>query len=176
MSSSGTDNDGGTPFVLIPGIGMSHRYLTRLHDLLAHAGKVYSIDMPGFGGLPKPSEAVGIPEMARALGQVLDQLAIKRAVLIGHFMGTQWVVELATQRPQLATHVIAVGPVVDDKHRSIAAQAIVLAVDSLGEPLSGDLLVFSDYLRCGQSWFLSQMRHMHDYRIENRVGLSAHHF
>lgn len=85
-------------------------------------------------------------------------------------MGTQLVVELATQRPQLATHVIVVGPVVDDEHRSVVAQAIALGIDSLGEPLSANLLVFSDYLRCGQSWFLSQMQQMLAYRIEDRVG------
>jgi len=85
-------------------------------------------------------------------------------------MGTQWAVELATQRPQLATHVVAVAPVVDDEHRSIVAQAVALGIDSLGEPVSGNLLVFSDYLRCGQSWFLNQMRHMLAYRIADRVG------
>ncbi len=123
---------------------MSHRYLTRLHDLLSQTGKVYSIDMPGFGGLPKPPESVGVPEMAQALGRVLDLLGIRQAVLIGHSMGTQWAVELATQRPQLATHVVVVAPVVDDEHRSIVAQAVALGTDSLGEPVSGNLLVFSE--------------------------------
>ena len=137
FSSSDPIADRRPPFVLIPGIGMSHRYLARLHDLLSQTGPVYSIDMPGFGGLPKPPESVGVPEMAQALGRVLDLLGIRQAVLFGHSMGTQWAVGLRT--------------------------------DSLGEPVSGNLLVFSDYLRCGQSWFLSQMRHMLAYRIEDRV-------
>lgn len=125
--------------------------------------------MPGFGGLPKPPKSVGVPEMAQALGRVLDLLGIEQAVLIGHSMGAQWVVELATQRPQLATHVVVVA-VVDDEHRSIVAQAVALGTDSLGEPVSGNLLVFSDYLRCGQSWLLGQMQQMLAYRIGDRVG------
>ena len=38
------------PYVLVHGIGASHRYLTPLHADLARSADVYSIDLPGFGG------------------------------------------------------------------------------------------------------------------------------
>ena len=48
---------GGTPaVVLIHGIGVSHRYLRRLHGLLAETGDTYSIDLPGFGATPRPGQ------------------------------------------------------------------------------------------------------------------------
>ncbi|WP_341954972.1 alpha/beta hydrolase [Salinibacterium sp. TMP30] len=169
MRSSGPPSTGRPPFVLIHGIGMSHRYLTRLHNVLSEMDEVYSIDLPGFGGLPKPAKSLGVPEMARALGRVLDRLGIEQAVLVGHSMGTQWVVELAAQRPELATHVAAVGPVVDDTHRSIFTQTVALGVDALGEPTSANLLAFTDFLRCGPSWFLTQAGQMVAYPIEDRV-------
>jgi pimeloyl-ACP methyl ester carboxylesterase len=156
-------------FVLVHGIGVSHRYLARLHRQLAERSDVHSIDLPGFGGLPKPAGQVPVPLMADALGVVLDRLGLAGAVLVGHSMGAQWVVELAVHRPDLASSVVVIGPVSDDLRRSVAAQSIALAVDTIGEPLDGNVIVFTDYLRCGPRWYLRQLRHMVTYPIENRV-------
>jgi pimeloyl-ACP methyl ester carboxylesterase len=158
-------------YVLVHGIGMSHRYLARLHRRLALAGTVHSVDLPGFGGLPKPSTELTVPAMAAALARALDRLDVGRAVLIGHSMGAQWVAELALQRPDLVSHVVVIGPVVDDRHRTAVAQSTALAVDTLGEPLGGNLTVFTDYLRCGPRWYLKQLREMLRYRLEDRVPL-----
>lgn len=172
--SSHPSADAAVPaFVLIHGIGMSHRYLARLHRTLAASGEVHSVDLPGFGGLPKPAAPLPVPEMARALGAVLDRLGVQGAVLIGHSMGAQWVVELAAQRPDLASAVVVIGPVSDDRHRSVLEQSTALAVDTIGEPLDGNITSFADYLRCGPFWYLNQLRHMIDYPIEERVSALA---
>ena len=127
------------------------------------------IDLPGFGGLPKPGVDVGVEEMARALGQVVEQLSLGPVVLVGHSMGTQWVVETALQRPELLTTVVAMGPVADDRYRTILRQTRALAVDTLGEPPTVNAIVFTDYLRCGVPWYLTQLRHMLAYPLEDRV-------
>jgi pimeloyl-ACP methyl ester carboxylesterase len=160
-----------TAYVLIHGIGVSHRYLSRLHRRLARTGTVHSVDLPGFGALPKPGRDLTVPAMATALAEVLDVLGVTRAVLVGHSMGAQWVTELALQRPDLASHVVLIGPVADDRHRTALAQSIALAIDTLGEPLGGNLTVFTDYLRCGPRWYLTQLREMLRYPLEDRVGL-----
>src|SRR3546814_737287 len=85
-------------------------------------------------------------------------------------MGSQWVVELAAQRPDLVAHVVAIGPVTDDEHRSVLAQAIALGRDSLGETPRINAIVFGDYLRCGIPWYVTQVRHMVSYAIEDRVA------
>jgi len=162
----------GSPvFVLVHGIGMSHRYLTRLHEELARDAEVHSIDLPGFGGLPKPRRSPDIAGMAGALGGVLDELGVWRAVLIGHSMGAQWVVELGVQRPDLAEAVVAIGPVTDDRRRNALVQAWCLAHDSALEPPRPNLIVFTDYVRCGPIWYARQARHMLRYAIEERVEL-----
>ncbi|WP_019179775.1 alpha/beta fold hydrolase [Microbacterium yannicii] len=157
------------PVVLVHGIGVSHRYLSRLHDELAQTRSVYSIDLPGFGGLPKPGRDVDVPEMAAALATVIESLGVGPVVLVGHSMGSQWVVELGVHKPELVTDVVAMGPVTDTRHRSIAAQTLALATDTLGETPAVNAVVFSDYLRCGVPWYLTQLRHMLAYRIEDRV-------
>ena len=170
LTSTGPRGSSRAPAVLVHGIGMSHRYLSRLHDLLALEGPVFSIDLPGFGGLPKPGTDVDVPAMAAALGDVIESLEVPPAVLVGQSMGCQWVVELAVQRPDLIAHVVTIGPVVDAAHRTFMAQSIALAVDTLGEPPAANALVFTDYLRCGVPWYLAQLRHMLRYRIEDRAA------
>jgi len=170
LSSFGAAASRTPAFVLVHGIGVSHRYLSRLHRALAETSEVHSIDMPGFGGLPKPGGQVPVPTMAEALGVLMDRLGLAGAVLVGHSMGAQWVVELAVHRPELASNVVVIGPVSDDQRRSVAAQSIALAVDTIGEPLDGNVIVFTDYLRCGPRWYLRQLRHMISYPIENRVS------
>lgn len=157
-------------FVLIHGIGMSHRYLRRLHAHLASADTVVSIDLPGFGGLARPERDLDVPEMASRIADVLDRGKYRDVVAVGHSMGCQWVVELALHRPDLVSHVVALGPVVDDRHRTVLAQARALARDILREPLSANWLVLSDYLRCGIPWYLTQLRHMIAYPLEARLG------
>lgn len=155
--------------VLVHGIGMSHRYLTRLHRELARETRVVSVDLPGFGGLPKPPADLDVVRMAAGLAEVVAGLGEEQLVLVGHSMGAQWVVETASQRPEKVRAVVLIGPVVDDRHRTIAAQARALAIDTLGESPRINTLVFTDYLRCGPRWYLLQVRHMLAYPLKLRL-------
>ena len=172
----GVDRVGaGTPaVVLVHGIGVSHRYLARTHNALrelipAERAAVLTVDLPGYGGLPKPRTDADVPRIAAALGLALDRCGVDDAVLVGHSMGTQWVTELARQRPGLARGVVLIGPVADDRHRTAFAQARALAVDTLRESPGTNVVVFTDYLRCGVPWYLRQLRHMLAYPLEERA-------
>lgn len=158
------------PVVLVHGIGASHRYLSRLHATLALDGPVHSIDMPGYAGLPKPERDVSVEAMAHALTAVIAGLDLGPVVLVGHSMGSQWVVETAVQRPDLVTDVVIMGPVADAAHRTVRAQLTALALDTLGETPTVNGIVFTDYLRCGVPWYLAQVRHMLSYPIEERLA------
>ena len=161
---------GAATFVLVHGIGTSHRYLTRLHAELAPDAEVHSIDLPGFGGLPAPTGSPDVASIAAALGAVLDRIGAADAVLLGHSMGVQWVVELARQRPELARAVVLCSPVVDREHRTLGSQAVLLGVDSALGPPRAALTVLGDYLRSGPRWYLAQARHMVRYPLEDRVA------
>jgi pimeloyl-ACP methyl ester carboxylesterase len=164
-------HDTGEPaVVLVHGIGVSHRYFLPLHRALAARSRVVSLDLPGFGGMPKPGRDLDVEAMARALGALLDTLALGPVVLVGHSMGAQWAVEAAIQRPDLVERVVAIGPVADRHHRSVLAQTRALAVDSLGEAPWINAIVFTDYARCGIPWYLAQLRHMIAYPLEERVA------
>lgn len=160
----------GRAFLLVHGIGISHRLFSRLHGVLARHHSVHTVDLPGFGGLPKPASSPDVARMAEMLGGVVGDLGEEAAVAVGDSMGTQWVVELGAQRPDLVSHVATIGPVVDDRHRTAFAQALALGVDSTRETPSANVRVLTEYLRCGPRWYLRQLPHMLEYPMEERVG------
>lgn len=165
----------GPAVVLIHGIGASHRYLRRLHGLLAESADTYSIDLPGFGATPRPEHTLSVAEHATYILGALEQLGVLEFVVVGHSMGTQFAVEAARQQPSRIRHVVLMGPVVNDQRCTVAQQALALGRDCLFfESPSSNALVFTDYLRCGPSWYLKNLRVMMDYRIEERIaGIEA---
>ncbi|WP_217576958.1 alpha/beta fold hydrolase, partial [Streptomyces sp. GbtcB7] len=96
----------------------------RLHAERAPDHAAVSVDLPGFGGLPQPPREPDVPAMAAAIARLLAHHELPPVVAVGHSMGSQWVIELAVQRPDLVTHVVAMGPVADDRHRTPTAQAL----------------------------------------------------
>jgi len=160
----------GPVFVLLHGIGMSHRYFRRLQQVLAGHGEVHSFDLPGFGAAAKPERQLTVADYAAATADTLDQLGTGPAVVVGHSMGTQFATELARLRPDLVSHVVLIGPVVDSARRSVLRQALALGTDSLTESPAGNAIVFTDYLRSGIRWYLTELPVMMSYDLE--TGLS----
>lgn len=156
-------------FVLVHGIGMSHRYLARLHGELARAGTVHSVDLPGFGGTRRPSSRMSIADGATALGGALDLLGVAGVVLVGHSMGAQFVTELAARRPAPVARLVLIGPAIDPRRAHPLVQALDLTRDALKEPPSGNALTFLDYVRCGPRWYLTELAPMLAYRTDERL-------
>ncbi|AWB89374.1 alpha/beta fold hydrolase [Salinibacterium hongtaonis] len=158
-----------TEFVLLHGIGMSHRSLARLQEQLAANGTVHSIDLPGFGATPRPEQPLSVEDHARVLGATFDALDVRHCVVVGHSMGAQFAIELARQRPDLVDRLVLIGPVVDPQRSTVLQQAAALAADTLLEPPVANALVLSDYLRCGPRWYLQTLPSMMRYPTLERV-------
>jgi pimeloyl-ACP methyl ester carboxylesterase len=163
--------EGAAPvFVLVHGIGASHAYFRRLQLELARTGDVHAVDLPGFGGLPRPHGPRSIAQLAEALGRRLDSLGVGPAVLVGHSMGVQVVVELALSRPELVSHLVLVGPVTDPERATATAQGRDLVRDMLKEPVSANALVLGAYLRCGIRWYVTELPAMLGYPTLDAVS------
>jgi pimeloyl-ACP methyl ester carboxylesterase len=157
-------------YVLLHGIGVSHRYFARLHRELALAADVYTFDLPGFGDAPKPRRQVSVGEYAVFVRAVLDEAGVRSCVVIGHSMGTQHAVELALQEPELVEGVVLMGPVVDPRRRSVVRQALALTRDAMvSESPSANAIVFADYVRAGPRWYLTELPIMMQYPLETRI-------
>jgi pimeloyl-ACP methyl ester carboxylesterase len=157
--------------VLIHGIGASHRYLRRLHELLARTVDTYSIDLPGFGATPRPERTLAVADHASYILGAMEQLGVLEFVIVGHSMGSQFALEAALQQPGRISRLVLMGPVVDSKRRTVAQQALSLGRDCLlYESPSSNALVFTDYLRCGPGWYLKTLRVMMDYPTEQKIA------
>ncbi|MHA7178729.1 alpha/beta fold hydrolase [Arthrobacter sp. MDB2-24] len=167
--SSRTGSGPGPVFVLVHGIGMSHRYFDRLRAELLDHGEVAVFDLPGFGGTPRPSRPLGVADYAHLIGQALEEARLSACVLVGHSMGAQFVTELALQRPDLVALVVLIGPVTDTAHPSAVRNAMTLALDTLLEKPSTTALVAGAYLRCGIRWYLEELPVMLGYRLDDRL-------
>jgi pimeloyl-ACP methyl ester carboxylesterase len=108
----------GPAYVLIHGIGVSHRYLRRLHGELA-AAPTYSLDLPGFAGTPRPGRQLSAADYGAFIAQALKASGIDSYILVGHSMGVQFTIEAALYAPGQAQQLILMGPVVDSRHQSV---------------------------------------------------------
>lgn len=187
LYTSNTPSAAGQPaYVLLHGIGVSHRYLTRLHMELARpegqnqppeeqhqqaeGAAVYSFDLPGFGGTPRPGRQVTVGEYAAFVAAVLAERGVASCTVVGHSMGAQFAVELALQAPGLVDRIVLIGPVVDPSRRSAAWHALALTRDSLfSEPPLTNAVVFTDYFRTGVRWYLTELPVMLEYPLESRM-------
>lgn len=170
---AGPSGPSGPVFVLLHGIGMSHRYYRRLQVLLARHGNTYAIDLPGFGGTARPDRQLSVADYAHHTAATLQKMGVSRAVVIGHSMGTQFATELAVQRPDMVSHLVLLGPVVDPTRRTVLQQSLSLGLDSLLESPLGNATVFTDYARSGLRWYLTELPVMMTYDLQAQVALVA---
>ena len=161
----------GPAYILIHGIGVSHRYLRRLHDELAAVAPTYSLDLPGFAGTPKPGRQLSVADYGAFIAQALKANGIRSYILVGHSMGAQFAIETALYAPGQAQRLVLMGPVVDARHRSVRRQGLALFLDALlRESASSNWLVFSDYFRCGPRWYFTMVPVMLAYPTESRLA------
>ncbi|WP_144662132.1 alpha/beta fold hydrolase [Paenarthrobacter nicotinovorans] len=174
--TDGTPSPGAAPeatpaYILIHGIGVSHRYLARLHAVLAASAPTYSLDLPGFAGTPRPDRQLQVEDYGAFIAEALASRGIDSYILVGHSMGVQFAIEAALHRPESARHVVLMGPVVDSRHKNILRQSIALGLDGmLRESPSSNWIVFTDYLKCGPRWYFTELPVMMKYPTEERLS------
>jgi 2-hydroxy-6-oxonona-2,4-dienedioate hydrolase len=108
--------------VLVPGIGLSHRVMLPIAELLAPHLAVRAPDPPGFGCSDKPRRPLDLPELADALAAWIGTAEISRPALVGNSFGCQIIVELAARHPDLITCTVLQGPTMDAAARSLGRQ------------------------------------------------------
>jgi pimeloyl-ACP methyl ester carboxylesterase len=102
--------------VLIHGLGASTRWWDPVVPMLARSYRVIRIDLLGHGRSAKPAGGgYAIPQQAHRVGQALDRLDVKHAILVGHSTGGYVATALAEQRGDLVTALalIDTGPRMD---------------------------------------------------------------
>lgn len=155
--------------VLVHGIGVSSRYFARLATALADSADVISLDLPGFGPNTRPRRQLSVEDLGALVAECLADAGVRSPILVGHSMGSQIVVEAARRIPTAG--LVLIGPVVDERAPAAWQQAMRLARDTFHESITSNWIVFTDYLRSGIRWYLTELPAMLRYRIEERLPL-----
>lgn len=161
--------EAGPQFVLVHGIGVASRYWTRLAGVLSRTGCVHVVELPGFGGTPKPEAPLSVEQLAAVVNAYVQEASVHRPVLIGHSMGAQVVVDAALQQPERVGCVVAIGTVVDPGARTAPRQGKRLAQDFLRETPPANWAVLRDYARTGPRWYAATVPVMLGYATEDAV-------
>jgi 3-oxoadipate enol-lactonase len=98
MSISYLRQGGGDPVVFLHGIGGGARSFHHQLDGLSDAFDCIAWDAPGFGNSP-PLPSVTFEALAASLAELLDQLALKSAHLVGHSLGGMIAQEFVARYP-----------------------------------------------------------------------------
>jgi pimeloyl-ACP methyl ester carboxylesterase len=100
----------GQPLVFIHGLsGCWANWLEQL-PVLAHEHRVITLDLPGFGYSPMPSDGkeITISGYARLLDRLLGELGIDAAAVVGNSMGGFIAAELAIAFPQRVERLVLI--------------------------------------------------------------------
>lgn len=160
-------------FVLVPGLGLSGRYMMPTAELLAAVGTVWVPDLPGCGKSEKPRRVPDISELAEALALWMKMHGIKAPVLIGNSLGAQVIVDFAVRYPELLHRAVLVAPTIDPEAPQVSTQVMRLLADGVREPLPLYWIALTDYLRAGFGRVLKTLRHALADPVERKLPMLA---
>jgi 3-oxoadipate enol-lactonase len=110
----------GRPVVLLHGLTATHRYVVHGSRALERGGhRVIAYDARGHGA-SAPQQPYDYPSLTEDLAELLDVLAIDRAVLAGASMGAHTLLRFALEHPHRVAGVVAITPAwTEDRPESV---------------------------------------------------------
>ena len=133
----GDGGDPHTPLVLVHGLGGSHLNWVLLGPRLRRHGRVYALDLAGFGltrgGERESTVAANVALVAAFLREVVGE----PAVLVGNSMGGMVSIFVAAAHPELVARLVLLDPSIPtrrrDTDRQVAATFFVYGIPRVGE-------------------------------------------
>lgn len=87
----------GPPVLLLHGWGSNAALMQPIGEALADTYRIYNVDLPGHGASPIPPEAMGVPEHAALVHDVITNEIGQPVTLIGHSNGGRIGLHMASQ-------------------------------------------------------------------------------
>ncbi|MFN8473354.1 MAG: alpha/beta fold hydrolase [Anaerolineae bacterium] len=138
----------GHPIILIHGLAGSHRWWQRTVQAFARQGRVYSIDLVGFGE-SRGDVGFDLEEGARYIAQWMEYLDLRAATVIGHSMGGYIAAELAADYPDKVAILILVDAATTPLGVNLVRNAMSMAQEARRAPLTLLPTFFDDVRRAG---------------------------
>lgn len=159
----------GPSYILLHGIGMGRRYWGDLTDVLGATGRVYALDLPGFGDAPEPEFPLDMQQSGDLIAELVLGMHIANPVLVGHSMGAQVAVEAAARHPDVFEVLVLISPTVNPDERGARIQAVRLVQDLWGAQLRVFGYGVAYYVKAGPRWYFKTLRTMMDHQVEKTM-------
>jgi pimeloyl-ACP methyl ester carboxylesterase len=126
-----------TPVVLVHGLGGSHLNWVLLAPLLRTYGRVYALDLAGFGLTRGGERESTVTANVSMLAAFLRTVVGEPAVLVGNSMGGMVSLLLTAAHPDLVSRLVLLDPSIPtrrrDADRQVAATFLVYGIPRVGE-------------------------------------------
>lgn len=139
----------GRPIVLVHGLGTSSASWRCNLEALARCGRVYAVDLPGFGDSDTPDRVLSTAELAEVLRRWCDGMGIRKARFIGHSYGGELCLYLAAHHPELVERLVLAGATGSAPGRGLLWRVAALARDAVREPLRFMPVLLKAYMKAG---------------------------
>jgi 2-hydroxy-6-oxonona-2,4-dienedioate hydrolase len=149
FSATASESVPAYPIVLVHGLGVSSGYMVPTMRALPSRARVYAPDLPGFGKSEKLRRSLDIPELAQYVHEWMQEIGVQRAHVLGHSLGAQVVVDLASRWPSRIASLILAGPTTDHRAPTVPRQGLRLLRDMLREPLALWLFGAMEFMEAG---------------------------
>jgi pimeloyl-ACP methyl ester carboxylesterase len=127
----------GSPIVLVHGLGGTHLNWVRVARELAERGRIYALDLPGFGLSTAGRRTTSVQANAAILNRFLRDVVGEPAVLVGNSMGGMVSLLAADAQPESVTGLVLVDPSIPvPRHKpdlEITSQFLLYAVPYFGQ-------------------------------------------
>jgi pimeloyl-ACP methyl ester carboxylesterase len=145
-SKFGSGSGSGSAVVLVHGVGMNQRAWAPQVQALQAQYHVVVYDMLGHGGSDLPQRrlgaALGLGDYTRQLHQLLQDLGVQRAHIVGHSMGALVALDMAIHYAAQCASVAALNSVFcrsEAQKASVQSRAVALAAQGQSDNLDGTI-------------------------------------
>lgn len=125
----------GPPIVLLHGLGLSYQAWQRNVDVLTRYGKVYALDLPGFGRSEKPQRILSCRELAEVALEWAEAIGLQAGVWLGHSLGGEVALWAGALKPELFKGIVLAGSTGLPPRPNLLQRLLGLALDGPKESL-----------------------------------------
>jgi pimeloyl-ACP methyl ester carboxylesterase len=162
----------GPPALLVHGLLSSSRIWESLAERLSERFTVYSVDLRGFGESDKPLSGYGVRHGSRVLHAFCSHFGLSNMAIVGHDVGGDMVVKLASDHPELAKSVTLVATPANDEQIDLPTTLWLATLPVIG-PLFYVLGQYAGLIR--KLWlraFVSDKRDLPEELLEDAAASS----
>lgn len=120
----------GAAIVCIHGLTANHTCFASIADVLSPDHRIMAYDLRGRGDSDKPAEGYSLQIHCQDLKSLLDQLGLRRALILGHSLGAAIGIRFAVQFPRRVSKLVLLDGGIDI--RAEILEALAPAINRLG--------------------------------------------